>query len=86
MIGVGAGDSAQGLAEFIRATAKYDVYWLTTHCMDGDPSRAQAMLKYDLPQELHPLIDRIKPTVWNERKTEAIDFTKEFVWYRDKYN
>ncbi|MBP9759771.1 MAG: hypothetical protein KBD24_00190 [Candidatus Pacebacteria bacterium] len=88
-----AGEPAEGLADFIRAlfprssdphthtTYPYSVYWLTTHCMDGDPIHARKLMKASVPAELHGDIDRIKPTRWSVMKTEAIDFTKEFIWF-----
>lgn len=77
------GKPASGLAEFIIALRPHDTFWLTTHCMDGDPERAQAILKRLLPEELHSDIDRIKPTTWSTQKTDAIDFTQEFIWLDD---
>jgi hypothetical protein len=78
-----AGKPAAGLAEFIVALRPYDVYWLTTHCMHGDPRHARALVKSVLPEELHADIDRIKPTTWEIEKTDAIDFSKEFIWLDD---
>lgn len=75
-----AGEPADGLVEFIKALRPYNVYWLTTHCMEGDPVHAQKIMKSVLPEELHVDIDRIKPTKWNVLKTEAIDFEGEFMW------
>lgn len=75
------GEPADGLAEFIIALRPYDVYWLTTHCMDGDPQHARKMLKAVLPIELHGDIDRIKPTTWSTLKTDAIDFSDKFIWF-----
>lgn len=72
---------AEGLADFIRALRPHDVYWLTTHCMDGNPIRARRFMKAWLPVELHADIDRIKPTIWSVMKTEAIDFTQPFIWF-----
>jgi len=34
------GKAAAGLEEFFVALRPYDTYWLTTHCMEGDPVRA----------------------------------------------
>lgn len=75
------GKSAVGLANFIVALRPYDTYWLTTHCMDGDPIHAQEMMKKYLPKELHFDIDRIKPTVWFDKKTEALDWMSDFIWF-----
>lgn len=77
------GQPAAGLPEFIMALRPHEVYWLTTHCMDGDPLLAQELVKSVLSEELHPEIDRIKPTEWAERKTEAIDFSGPFMWFDD---
>ncbi len=76
-----AGEPADGLVDFIRALRPHDVYWLTTHCMDGDPIHARKLMKASVPAELHGDIDRIKPTRWSVMKTEAIDFTAPFVWF-----
>ncbi len=78
-----AGEPAEGLMEFIIALRQYDTYWLTTHCMDGDPIHARKIIKSVLPAELHADIDQIKPTKWSVAKTEAIDFTDEFIWFDD---
>jgi hypothetical protein len=88
-----AGEPAEGLADFIRAlfpcpsdphthtSSPYSVFWLTTHCMDGDPIHAQKLMKASVPAELHGDIDRIRPTRWSVMKTEAIDFTAPFIWF-----
>ena len=53
---------AIGADEFIKyAVEHFDVYWLTTHCMDGTTEHAIEYLK----------------------KTEAIDFSKPFLWFDD---
>lgn len=38
-------------------------------------------MKGVLPEDLHADIDRIKPTVWQDRKTDAIDFDSDFIWF-----
>lgn len=82
-----AGEPAEGLEDLFRvlfAHAHADhpcsVFWLTTHCMDGDPQYARRIMKSVLPPHFHADIDRIKPTVWSEQKTEAIDFSRPFIW------
>ncbi len=74
----GGGPSSSGT--HTHSGHSYSVYWLTTHCMDGDPQFARAILKASLPEELHADIDRIKPTAWKDMKTEAIDFSLPFMW------
>lgn len=73
--------AAAGLGEFIVALRPYDTYWLTTHCPTGDPEKARRIMKGVLPEDLHADIDRIKPTVWQDRKTDAIDFDSDFIWF-----
>lgn len=75
------GKPAAGLEEFIIALRPHDTYWLTTHCMDGNPEHAQAMMKKHLPKEFHHDIDRIKPTIWSDMKTEALDWDADFIWF-----
>lgn len=75
------GKPAVGLAEFLIALRPYDTYWLTTHCTEGDPVHARRIMKAVLPESLHADIDRIKPTVWSEMKTEALDWNSDFIWF-----
>lgn len=72
---------AVGLEDFIVALRPYDTYWLTTHCTTGDPTNARRIMKAVLPEELHADIDRIKPTVWQDLKTQGIDFDSDFIWF-----
>lgn len=73
--------AAAGLSEFIIALRPHKTYWLTTHCRDGNPDRARSILKRFLSPELHPDIDRIKPTVWDTLKTQGIDWSNDFIWF-----
>ena len=63
-------------------TSKHTCYWLTTHCMNGE-NHAPEFLKARLPKEAHKYIDKVLPLSWNNNKTEAIDFTKDFRWFDD---
>lgn len=72
---------AVGLEDFIVALRPYDTYWLTTHCTTGDPTNARRIMKSVLPAELHADIDRIKPTAWQDLKTQGIDFKSDFIWF-----
>lgn len=75
---------AEGAKEFIKYAAdNFDVYWLTTHCMDGDPAHAVEYIARVEQEDLRPWLIKFKPTVWSLKKTEAIDFTKPFFWYDD---
>lgn len=57
-------------------------YWLTTHCK-GDPMEPIRNVGYLFDTETVKLMKHIKPTNWNVAKTEAIDFTKPFLWFDD---
>ena len=76
-----AGQPAAGLEEFLVALRPYETYWLTTHCMNGDPQYAQELMKKKVPEDLHPDIDRIQPTAWSLLKTSGLDFTSNFIWF-----
>jgi len=71
------------LKEFLEHVTKYfDVYWLTTHCK-GDASYTLNYLKTSLPEPLLSLLSEVKPTSWDLIKTDAIDFSKDFLWLDD---
>ena len=59
-------------------------YWLTTHCQ-GDASRPVRDIADLFDSETVELLKMIKPTIWenSSSKTEAIDFTKPFLWFDD---
>lgn len=73
--------AAVGLEDFIIALRPYETYWLTTHCTDGDPEKARRIMKGVLPESLHADIDRIKGTVWQDMKTNALDWDSDFIWF-----
>ena len=74
---------AEHLSEFLKyILEKHKVYWLTTHCK-GDSSGAIMYLRQFLPDELIKLCENIKPTNWQTLKTEAIDFSKDFLLLDD---
>ena len=63
-----------GAAEFIKYAAdKFDVYWLTTHCMDGTTGHAIEYLQHGSDEDLRPWLEKFKPVTWSLKKTEAID-------------
>jgi hypothetical protein len=73
-----------GAVEFIKyAVEHFDVYWLTTHCMDGDPTHAIKYLNRASKEDLRPWLEMFKPVTWSLKKTEAIDFSKPFLWFDD---
>lgn len=75
---------ANGASDFIKYIAdNFEVYWLTTHCMDGDPNWAVEYVNRASDEDLSPWLKKFKPTSWEVNKTEAIDFTKPFLWFDD---
>lgn len=68
--------------EFLKlVTEKFNCYWLTTHCMNGE-NHAPEYLTKRIP-EAAEYIAKIKPTNWSSWKTEAIDFNSDFRWIDD---
>ncbi len=60
----------------------HDVYQLTTHCK-GDANYTVNHVHSYFDLETLELLRKIKPTNWSYSKTEAIDFSKPFVWFDD---
>lgn len=74
---------ALGADEFVKyLVTNFDVYWLTTHCQ-GDASVPLKRFGHLFQHDVANLLKRIKPTTWDNAKTEAIDFTKPFLWFDD---
>ena len=63
-------------------TSKYNCYWLTTHCRTGENKAIQYLSNY-YRDEIIEKLELIKPTDWNDKKTEGIDFSSEFIWLDD---
>lgn len=75
---------AIGAEEFIKyAVENFDVYWLTTHCTESDATHAINYVMRAGNESLRPHLEKLIPTSWSEYKTEAIDFTKPFLWFDD---
>jgi hypothetical protein len=73
-----------GTAEFIKyAIDNFEVYWLTTHCMDGTTAHAIEYLQRGSDEDLRPWLEKFKPVTWSLKKTDAIDFSKPFLWFDD---
>lgn len=79
------GAAADGAAEFIRVVVETHpdtTYWLTTRC-SGDAAATVAQLEPHFDAATLDLLRRVKPTTWPLVKTQAIDFTREFLWFDD---
>ena len=73
-----------GAEEFIKyAVENFDVYWLTTHCTDSDSTHAISYMMETAEDHMRPYFEKFIPTTWSTNKTEAIDFSKPFLWYDD---
>lgn len=76
--------SAQHVDAFVRhVVERYPTYWLTTHCK-GDASQPLSVLSRFLSTETLQLLQQVKPTRWETLKTEAIDFSRDFLWFDDE--
>lgn len=63
--------------------SKYDCFWLTTHCKDGDNRMVLDRLAKYYSADTIKKLQVVKPTKWNTLKTEAIDFESDFYWLDD---
>lgn len=74
---------ADGAIEFIAYVVNtFDCYWLTTHCKGGVNKAVHYLAAYFDNPTLQ-LLAQVKPAYWDALKTEAIDFTLDFVWLED---
>ncbi|HZJ34779.1 MAG TPA: hypothetical protein VFD55_02060 [Candidatus Angelobacter sp.] len=81
------GYPAEHAPEFIKYVLTHypdSTYWLTTHCQ-GDASRPVRDIAGLFDNETIDFLKMIKPTIWldSSNKTDAIDFTKPFLWFDD---
>ncbi|MEI6169680.1 MAG: hypothetical protein WCP56_01635 [Candidatus Saccharibacteria bacterium] len=73
-----------GAEELIKyAVENFDVYWLTTHCTESDATHAINYVMRAGSESLRQHLEKLIPTSWREYKTEAIDFSKPFLWFDD---
>jgi hypothetical protein len=74
---------ANHASEFVKYMVKnYPVYWLTTHCK-GDAMFTVRFFERFFDKETIDIMRMIRPTNWEILKTEAIDFSKPFLWFDD---
>ena len=73
-------DHSVELIDYI--TKEFDCYWLTTHCK-GDSAPAIAYLSKYFSEDTVAKLRKIKPTYWENMKTEGIDFDSNFIWLDD---
>lgn len=78
-------EAARHADKFLQAILKKypdSTYWLTTHNWKGE-NRAYEVLAPHLQPETVALLDKIKPSEWDELKTDAINFEQDFLWFDD---
>jgi len=66
--------------------ANFDCCWLTTHVRHGSGSAGAVakLFPYMKKSRIDPaILDGIEPTEWETLKTEAIDFSRPFIWLDD---
>lgn len=69
--------------EFIKHMVNnHHVYWLTTHCRGNSLSTID-FLKEFFDSNIMKYVEKIKETYWEIDKTEAINFSKPFLWFDD---
>ena len=63
----------------------YDIYWLTTHCTDGNSKSALFYLSTITDDtELLEMFKKVKPTSWKFIKPEVFTNTADSIWYEDR--
>ena len=73
----------KGAIEFIDfITNRYDCFWLTTHCREGENKAIQYLEQFYAELEMDKL-RKIKATNWRDLKTEGINFSIDFIWLDD---
>lgn len=74
---------AEYSVEFIDfVTENFDCYWLTTHCK-GNSNTAMIHINKYFDDKTMQKLAKIKPTNWTTLKTDAIDFSSDFLWIDD---
>jgi hypothetical protein len=77
-------NASKHVHEFLEyITTNFDVYWLTSHCQ-GDAEHTVNHLARVLPEDTIKLLRDVKPTRWDNNKTDAIDFSQPFLWFDDE--
>lgn len=80
------GKQMQYLKEFLLYVfdlAGENIYWLSTHCKDGNTDRVLNHLQGKVEEDVFEVLKRVKGTRWETLKTEGIDLDREFLWFDD---
>ncbi|MBP6949249.1 MAG: hypothetical protein KBC41_03670 [Candidatus Pacebacteria bacterium] len=77
------GIPAHGATELIQfCVENFDTYWLTTHCK-GDAEVTMKHIKRYFPDASHQYLAKIQATNWGAMKTDALNFSEDFIWFDD---
>lgn len=57
-------------------------YWLTTHVWRNEHRVNQVLAPYLRPETV-ALLNKVRPTIWGDFKTDALDFSTDFLWFDD---
>lgn len=81
-------DKNNQLADFAEVFLQYilthwpdSTYWLSSHCWKGRNNTLDTLIPKLRKRRTIQLVELIKPTDWDELKTDAIDFRKAFLWF-----
>ena len=78
------GEVPHGLEDFLRfAISNFNCFWLTTHCKGNSSTPIRYLSKYFSPNQIE-LLQNLQATNWDSLKTDAIDFSRPFVWLDDQ--
>ncbi|MCL1839761.1 hypothetical protein FWF89_02040 [Candidatus Saccharibacteria bacterium] len=58
-------------------------YWLTTHCKGGENHTGESLSRIYQSELVDKIEATFKETDWGVLKTDAIDFSRPFVWFDD---
>ena len=70
--------------EFLKhIVPNFNVYWLSSRTKDNNFELLKDLSRIFEPQVMQ-LISRVRPTRWSYAKTQAIDFSRPFLWFDDE--
>lgn len=70
--------------EFLRyAVPNFQAYWLSSRAKNSGSAPLKDLSKLFEP-EITQLISTVKPVRWSFAKTQAIDFSRPFLWFDDE--
>jgi ADP-ribosylglycohydrolase len=83
------GKQMSHIREFLEAVFSLvggNVYWLTTHCKDGNTDRVLQHIKGRVDDDVFNVLKNVKGTSWQTFKTDGIDMFRRFLWFDDSIN